>query len=86
MSYSYDPHCEELARWFLADNPELYSDANLADLATEIQGTIEAWIEQYMSPKCHPCNPVYVRYEKATGSIRIECARCSSVVAEAEIK
>ena len=40
----YDPRCEDLARHFLADEPEL--EGLVPVLAQEIQESIEIWIEE----------------------------------------
>lgn len=41
---TYDLKCYDLAEHFLADEPALKSDANIAKLAQEIQTAIEDWI------------------------------------------
>jgi hypothetical protein len=44
---TFDPKCLELARAFLADEPQLLAVPGKADeLAGEIQGCIEDWISQ----------------------------------------
>jgi hypothetical protein len=44
---SYDVKCEELAKAFLDDEPELESDSNIMSLAQTIQDAIEDWIEEH---------------------------------------
>lgn len=39
----FDPKCEELARHFLAEHPEVTKD-EIDDLADEIQDVIEEWM------------------------------------------
>lgn len=41
---AYDPHCEDLARLFLAENPDLEALAPV--LAQEIQDSIDMWLEE----------------------------------------
>lgn len=45
MTKSFDPKCFELAAAFLADEPELNTEAARITLASEIQTCIEAEIE-----------------------------------------
>lgn len=40
----YDPRCEELARSFLEDQNIDFSNADVAELAGEIQTVIEEWL------------------------------------------
>ena len=44
---SYDVKCEELAKAFLDDEPELKSDPNIMSLAQAIQEAIEDWLEAH---------------------------------------
>jgi hypothetical protein len=46
---TFDPKCYELAEAFLEDETGMGSEADLNDLATEIQNTIENWIEHARS-------------------------------------
>ena len=46
MGSGYDPHCLELARLFIADEPTLQKPGNAERLAQEIQDSIEAWIQE----------------------------------------
>lgn len=41
---SYDPRCEDLARFFLTDNG-ITTDANAKELAQEIQDVIESYLQ-----------------------------------------
>ena len=41
----FDAKCYELAKAFLSDEPTLDSEESRADLAQDIQNTIEDWIE-----------------------------------------
>ena len=42
MTTSYDPKCEELARYFLANEPEITRE-DISELAGVIQRAIEDW-------------------------------------------
>jgi hypothetical protein len=46
MKISYDPKCEELARWFLNDEyGAIYDERLTSQLAGVIQQAIENWFE-----------------------------------------
>jgi hypothetical protein len=48
MKISYDPKCEELARWFLEDQYGAdYNPTLRTRLAGVIQHTIEDWIDEH---------------------------------------
>ena len=46
---TFDPKCYELAEAFLEDETGMGSEADLNNLASEIQNTIENWIERARS-------------------------------------
>ena len=45
MSISYDPKCEELARWFLTSESTIPGEEQVQRLAGEIQQAIEEFLE-----------------------------------------
>lgn len=49
MKRTYDPRVQDLADLFLADKPGV-TDHDRADLAAEIQGCIEEWLEDRSEP------------------------------------
>ena len=44
MKPSYDEECEKLARHFLEDGADIYTEDNIRLLAQHIQEAIEDWI------------------------------------------
>lgn len=46
MTKTYDPKCEDLARTFLTDSPELDINKLAPLLALEIQGVIDGFLEE----------------------------------------
>lgn len=43
--YSYDEKCEELARYFLDEGAEIYTEDNIKELSQNIQNSIEDWLD-----------------------------------------
>ena len=53
---TFDPKCHELADAFLEDEHGINNQADINDLAAEIQNTIENWIERARL-NCEPPDP-----------------------------
>ena len=43
VQYAYDPKCEELAKYFLDDEPDVTVE-DVQDLAQSIQDTVETFV------------------------------------------
>lgn len=52
MTKTFDTKCYDLAAAFLEDEPELNTEAIRAELASDIQGCIEDYIEFKKTPRC----------------------------------
>jgi hypothetical protein len=55
MKRSYDPACEDLARHFIQDGADIYTEDNVKALAQHIQEAIESWIAYQEGGEGHLC-------------------------------
>jgi hypothetical protein len=59
MATIYDPHCQDLAEVFLAEEPCTTKDlsahtARVRALSLEIQQAVQNWIDEYPLAEWHP--------------------------------